>query len=314
MTELELFKKIEQYNTIIIHRHSRPDLDALGSQLGLKIALQKHYPNKNIYAVGDESAKYGFIGQMDTISDDTYNNALAIIVDVAVAHMVADDRYQLAKEVVVIDHHKNDCDITENHFCDTSRVAAAEYITYLLLNNNINISKEAATCLLGGIITDSGRFLYGDNLAETLNVSAKLISLGANSKYIYDNIYTETLAERRMKNYFNDKFVVTDNGVAYLKNDKDIFDKFPVEFNNISRGALSAMSGIDEIEIWLNFTYDVTKNVIIGEFRSRSLPIVDIAKSLGGGGHALACGASINTWEEVDKVIALFDNYLKENK
>lgn len=314
MTELELFKKIEQYNTIIIHRHSRPDLDALGSQLGLKIALKNKYPKKNIYAVGDESAKYGFIGDMDVISDDTYNNALAIIVDVAVEHMVSDDRYKLAKEVIVIDHHKNDCDICKNHFCDTSRVAAAEYLTYLLLNNNIDINKDAATCLLGGIITDSGRFLYGDNLAETLNISSKLVSLGANAKYIYDNIYTETLAERRMKNYFNDKFVVTDNGVAYLKNDKDIFEKFPVEFNNISRGALSAMAGIDEIEIWLNFTYDASKDVIIGEFRSRRLPIVDIAKSLGGGGHALACGASINAWEDVDKVIELFDNYLKENK
>lgn len=41
-----LFKAIEQYQTIIIHRHSRPDLDALGSQRGLALVLRHAYPKK----------------------------------------------------------------------------------------------------------------------------------------------------------------------------------------------------------------------------------------------------------------------------
>jgi phosphoesterase RecJ-like protein len=72
------------------------------------------------------------------------------------------------------------------------------------------------------------------------------------------------------------------------------------------------MSGVEEIKIWLNFTYDIFKNVIVGEFRSREIPIVDIAKKWGGGGHSLACGASISNWDDVELVIADFDNLLKE--
>ena len=65
---------------------------------------------------------------------------------------------------------------------------------------------------------------------------------------------------------------------------------------------LGVMAGISEIEIWLNFTEDENDN-IIGEFRSREIPIVDIAKKYGGGGHLLACGATLKNWEMVDDVI-----------
>lgn len=309
-----LFKKIEEYETIIIHRHNRPDGDAIGSQLGLALTLKNKYPLKNIYCVGDESSKYTFLGKMDEISDDKYENALVIIVDVAVDYMISDDRYKLAKEVFVIDHHRNECNVTSNHIVDTTRVAAAEFIAAILLERGFEIPPYAATCLYGAIITDGGRFMYGSNLAETLKVASELVKLGANYNFIYTNIYVEKLEDKQMKNYFSNKFEMTENGVAYLKNTHEVFEKFPKEFNDISRGMLSVMSGVEEIKIWLNFTYDISKNVIVGEFRSREIPIVDIAKKWGGGGHSLACGASISSWEDVDLVIADFDNLLKESK
>lgn len=297
-----LFDKIKEYDSIIILRHTKPDLDALGSQLGLYHTLKYNYPNKEIYVVGDFSLKYGFIGKMDLIEDDVFSKSLAIIVDVSVSNMVSDNRYLLCKEVFVIDHHKNGCDITTNHLCDTTKVAASQYICEMLLHHNLIIPPLAATCFYGGIITDSGRFLYGDHLDETFLIASKLIELKADYKYIYDNIYVETLKDREKKNYFSNKFIV-DNGVAYLKNTQEVFEKFGGEFNDISRGMLSVMAGIQEIKVWLNFTYDIERNIIVGEFRSRNIPIIDIAKKYGGGGHALACGASLKDWDEVDLVI-----------
>ena len=46
---------IEKYDKIIIHRHNNPDGDALGSQLGLRGLIRLNYPNKLVYAVGDEN-------------------------------------------------------------------------------------------------------------------------------------------------------------------------------------------------------------------------------------------------------------------
>ena len=88
----KLFKKIKEYNTIIIHRHTRPDLDALGSQRGLALAIKETYPKKNIYMVGDMSSRYAFLGEMDEIEDSIYQDALVIICDVAVQALVSDTR------------------------------------------------------------------------------------------------------------------------------------------------------------------------------------------------------------------------------
>ena len=312
MQEFELFEKINKYNTIIIHRHSRPDLDALGSQIGLKELIKSNFNNKNVYVVGDISNKYSFIGNMDTISDEVYKNALSIICDVAVMNMVSDDRYKLASEVIVIDHHKNSCDITDNYLVDTSCVACSEYITHLFYKNGYNIPSAAATPLYGGIVTDSGRFQFGEKLENTFLAASILVKNGANPKFIYDNINVETLNDRKIKNYFSNQFKVIGK-VAYLINEHEVFEKFNIkEFNDISRGMLSVMAGIKEIEIWCNFTFDINKNAYIGEFRSRNKEIVDIAKKYGGGGHPLACGATIESLPTIDLVLKDFCKLLEE--
>ena len=307
-----LFEKIKEYKTIIIHRHSRPDLDAIGSQRGLALTLKENYPDKEIYIVGDMSDRYAFLGEMDVIDDSKYENALAIITDVSVSHMVSDDRYKLAKEVFIIDHHKNESDITDNWICDPTKIAACELITEMLLAQGLNIPKDAATALFGGIITDSGRFQYAETSGNTLRVSADLLDLGADKEYIYKNLYTELLSERQMKNWFAARFETTKNGVAYLKNGPEVFEKFNVDFFNISRGMVGVMAGIKEIPIWCNFTIDIANNKIVGEFRSRDISSVHIAKKYGGGGHDMACGASLSSWEEVDLVIKDFDELLGE--
>ncbi|ELU71829.1 hypothetical protein PNI0008_01394 [Streptococcus pneumoniae PNI0008] len=43
----QILEKIKEYDTIIIHRHMKPDPDALGSQVGLKALLEHHFPEKN---------------------------------------------------------------------------------------------------------------------------------------------------------------------------------------------------------------------------------------------------------------------------
>lgn len=307
-----LFDKINEYNTIIIHRHNRPDLDAIGSQRGLALTLKENYPSKEIYIVGDMSDRYAFLGDMDVIDDSKYENALVIITDVSVAFMVSDDRYKLAKEVFIIDHHKNESDITKNWICDSTKIAACELITEILLERGLTIPKDAATALFGGIVTDSGRFQYGETSGNTLRVSAELLDLGADKEFIYKNLYTELLSERQMKNWFAARFETTKNGVAYLKNGPEVFEKFDVDFFNISRGMVGVMAGIKEIPIWCNFTYDAQNNKIVGEFRARDISIVHIAKKYGGGGHDMACGASLSSWEEVDLVIKDFDDLLGE--
>ncbi|MFA7423327.1 MAG: bifunctional oligoribonuclease/PAP phosphatase NrnA [Acholeplasmataceae bacterium] len=310
----EIKKMIESYDTIIIHRHQRPDMDAIGSQYGLSLLLKENYKDKNIYVVGDLN-DMSYLSKMDDIPSETYENALAIITDVSVTRMISDDRYNLAKDIIIIDHHQNDTDV-ENvsiFYKDPSFASAAEMVVDLAKTFEYSITKEAATYLYGGMVTDTGRFLYMSNPSQTFELASYITKFHPDIQPFYDYIYTEPLKKRKTKQLFQ-SFDLTKHNVAYRKNDTAVIKESGLDFQSISRGMVNQMAGIIEVPIWANFTEDVENNVIVGEFRSRGITIVDIAKKYGGGGHNNACGASLKDWNEVDKILKDFDERAKENE
>lgn len=305
-------KLIEAYDTIIIHRHTRPDLDAMGSQIGLSEAIKATYPSKKVYIVGEEN-KYQFVGKMDTISDDVYKDALAIITDVAVKALVSDDRYQLAKEILVIDHHTNSSDIENAHMLiDSTFSSASELIATFIFDYHLQLTKKGTTALFGGIVTDTGRFFYPSITDHTFLIASLLIKQGADFKMIYDNLYIEDLESKKMKSYFVNKFEITEHNVAFMMNDLDVFEKFNVDTFTISRGMVNVMSGIEGINIWVNFTYDKENNCVLAEIRSRDCIVLDIAKEYGGGGHNMACGATLKDFDEAKEMLNELDKLSME--
>lgn len=285
-------------------------MDAYGSQLGLKRIIELNFPTKKVYAVGDEN-NFAFLGAMDLIDDSIYKNALVIVVDVAVSALVSDDRYKMAKHVLVIDHHLNDSDIADTEYINSSYIACAQIIADLAFTKNLKLDKDAATVLFGGLATDSGRFLYPNTTAKSFEIAAYLANKGADIQYIYDNLYVETLNFKKLKGYFINNFKTTKNNVAYMKNDISVKDEYGVSTFVVSRAMVNQMSGIKGIEIWANFTMDEYGKVQ-SELRSKKIPIVDIAKKYGGGGHSLACGCTLSSFEDAELVLADLDQLLEK--
>jgi phosphoesterase RecJ-like protein len=308
----QIFEMINSYDQIIIHRHLRPDMDAIGSQYGLYLTIKENYPEKKVYVVGDMNEMV-YQAKMHDIPDAYYINALAIITDVSVSRLISDDRYLKASDVVIIDHHQNDTDVTNvtAFYKDPTFASASEMIIDFIKEFGLRVSPEAATYLYGGMVTDTGRFLYLNNASKTFELASYITRFNPSFQEFYDYIYTETLLKRQTKNLFSN-FEMTKHNVAYRKNDADIIQKSGLEFQAISRGMVNQMAGIKEVPIWANFTEDVENNLIVGEFRARGITIVDIAKKYGGGGHNLACGASLKNWEEVDLVLKDLDERAKE--
>lgn len=305
---------IESYDQIIIHRHIRPDMDAIGSQYGLYLTIKENYPEKKVYVVGDINDMV-YQAKMHDIKDEYYINALAIITDVSVSRLVSDERYKRASDIIIIDHHQNETDIDNVtiFYKDASFASASEMIVDIIKECNLRVSVEAATYLYGGMVTDTGRFLYLNSPSKTFELASFITKYNPQFQEFYDYIYTETLQKRQIKNLFS-SFEITKNFVAYRKNDAELIKNSGLEFQSISRGMVNQMAGIKEIPIWANFTEDVENNLIVGEFRSRGIVIVDIAKKYGGGGHNHACGASLKDWNEVDLILKDFDERAKNNE
>ena len=121
---------IQDFNTIIIHRHSSPDGDALGSQIGLSELIRETFPEKTVYTVGDAAGRYAFMdgALMDEIPDEAYEGALAFILDSAEASLVSDKRYSLAAKTARIDHHIYCQTFTDLELVDTSFESCAGMI------------------------------------------------------------------------------------------------------------------------------------------------------------------------------------------
>ena len=310
----KIIKLIENYDSIIIARHKNPDLDAYGSQFGFYYALKAKYPNKSIYVVGD-SNNQNYFGDFAEIDIETRKKSLVFILDTVAAQMLREKDYRYYNKLVLIDHHRNDPDISYNLYLkDVEASSTAEMIVSLLIEANIEINYESAKALYMGILGDTGRFRFNNTTAKTFYMVSKLLDKGIKLQEIHDEIYLESFADKKIKSIFFNLVKLTDYSVAYRKNTKNFLDKYNLTSNYVSRGLIGQMAGIKEIPIWVNFTYNPDEENIKCEIRSRDYEVLKVAKKYGGGGHLQACGCSLKTWEETDLVLKDLDNLIKESK
>lgn len=308
----EIINIIKQYQRIIISRHNRPDLDALGSQLALKQLILDNFKDKEVYAVGDMS-KECFLGQMDEIDDNLYQDALLILTDVSVSELLPNIPYSKANKIICIDHHQNNCNILNaTSFYDRKAAAACQIIATLAFKNNLTISETTFRCLFAGIISDTNRFNYSLS-KELFDVVGNLINLGFNYSDIYNIMYADSISYVKMRAYFIKKFKVDRYGVAYIFNEASVFSKFKVDLFTISRGMVNVMANLTGVNIWCNFTENPETHKIVCEFRSKQIPIVQIASKYGGGGHELACGVTVDNFAKCKEILKEFDELVKRS-
>ena len=124
----DILSKIKEYDTIIIHRHMRPDPDALGSQVGLQKLLQYHFPEKTIKVTGYDEPNLMWLAQMDQVTDEEYQEALVIVCDTANTARIDDQRYTTGDFLIKIDHHPDDEVYGDISLVDTSSSSASEMI------------------------------------------------------------------------------------------------------------------------------------------------------------------------------------------
>ena len=289
---------IEQYDTIIIHRHKNPDGDALGSQVGLKHILKDNYPDKTILAVGDMTPRYAFIedSQPDTVNDECYRGALAIILDTSAKALISDERYTTADKTARIDHHVFCEEIADCEVTDTSFESCCGLITAFAMECGYRVSSLAAKALYTGMVTDSGRFRYDSTSANTHRLASFLMEQGFETADIYRNLYADDFSHIRLRAQFVLKIQFTPQNVAYIYTPYEEMKSYHADSFTISRGMVSVMAEIRGVDIWVNFTE--TEEGVLCEIRSNRYNINPIAKKYGGGGHEKASGATLKDRDE----------------
>ena len=303
----QIIELVKKHDTIIVHRHSHPDGDALGSQIGMAELIRTNWPGKKVYVVGDDAGRYAFMdgAAMDDIGDETYDGALAILLDCPTEELVSDKRFTLAAKTARIDHHIYCGKFTDAEVIDTSFESASGMVAQFAEEQSLSVSPKAANAIFTGIVTDSGRFRYDSTTPRTLRLAAMLMDAGADPDKIYLKLYSRDLESIKRQSRFIEKIQIFENSpVAYIYTTSEELAAMGVsDPASVSRGMVNIMADISGIDIWVNFTEDGDK--VLCELRSSRYNINPIAVMFGGGGHKKASGADVKDRAEAMEMLKL---------
>ena len=299
----QILQKIKEYETVIIHRHIRPDPDAYGSQGGLAKIIQASFPEKNVYVVGDDEESLLYLNKMDQISDDVYQKALVIVCDTANQERISDERYKLGDFLIKIDHHPNEDPYGDIVWVDTTSSSTCELIYEFYLSGKdkgLVMTTEAARLIFAGIVGDTGRFLYQSTTDKTFAYASELIKFPFSRTELFNRMYETPLNLAKFQGRILHELEMESEGIAKVLITKEQLEEYNLRAADASR-LVSTLGNISGIKAWAFFVEEADQ--IRVRLRSNGPIINEVAKKYNGGGHPFASGATIYSWDEVDDVM-----------
>ncbi|EMB66307.1 bifunctional oligoribonuclease/PAP phosphatase NrnA [Streptococcus mutans] len=304
-----ILAKIKAYDTIIIHRHMKPDPDALGSQVGLKEVITSNFPQKTVKVTGYNEPSLSWLAQMDDVSDKDYEGALVIVVDTANRPRIDDQRYLNGNFLIKIDHHPDEDHYGDLSYVDTKASSASEIITDFALKNQLKLSDQAARLLYAGILGDTGRFLYPATTSKTFIIASELLKYDFDFAALARQMDSFPYKIAKLQAYVFENLEIDKNGAARIILSQKILKKFNLTDAETS-AIVSSPGKIDTVQVWAIFVEQADGHYRV-RLRSKSTVINEVAKRHAGGGHPLASGANSYSLAENEDIYQELKNLLK---
>lgn len=302
--QVAIIQQIKKFDTIIIHRHQRPDPDAIGSQCGLKEIIGHSFPDKRVLAAGSGSGSLSFLGQMDQVAESDYQDALVIVTDTANAGRVDGEAYSQGRKIIKIDHHPDnpDGDYADLTWVEDFRSSCSEMVADLALQaEDLSLSDEAARLLYAGIVGDTNRFLYDATSPRTMEIAGQLMTYDFDHTALNDQMNRIQPAEAQLMGYALNELTVMDSGMAYLILSQETLDGLGLG-DDQTHSIVSLPRMIDGVVCWGIFVQQADGSYRC-RLRSSGPRINQIAQEHDGGGHALASGANAKDEEEIQEIV-----------
>lgn len=301
----ELDKKINSHKNIIIIGHKNPDLDCIGSALGLYKTIEKEcYIFKTINDINESSKRaYQLIKNVNYVNEKNYkekiDDTLLIVVDLHRKQLLEYEKIiEEIKEIIIIDHHIEGKDKIKAslEYIEESKSSTNEIITQYIRYKNKKIDSITSTIMLSGIEIDTNGYNM-KTTKETFQTAAWLMEMGA------DNILKQN--------------IMKENKEQYIKRTKQIEKSYnidniiicPLDNNHYNPSYLATLSEdllrFENVEASFTIGY-ITDNKI--GISARSLGNINVEKymsQLGGGGHKTdaACQFENKTIKEVEEIL-----------
>ncbi|MDU3137373.1 MAG: bifunctional oligoribonuclease/PAP phosphatase NrnA [Anaerococcus prevotii] len=294
--KLDKFKElVDNAETIAIASHINPDGDNLGSTLALRKSLELYGKDVELLANDTIDDYLHFLPEKENYKEasrDSYD--LFMILDCSEFDRIGDSLTPIgkaSKNTLVIDHHVGGGIDTDLNLIYDTAPATCELVFEIIERLNYPIDKDIASLIYTGLCTDTNRFLYSNVTEYTFYVAGRLLSLGADSEYIYRNLYQSKpmkVMKFQTEVISNAEFM---DKKAYSIISKDLVKKHGVQMGD-AETIVGMLRDIDEVGVSM-----ILKEYDNGEYkvslRSKDVDVAKVARENGGGGHIKASGFSI---------------------
>lgn len=305
MTLDSIINEINNAKTLVILTHMNPDGDAIGSSLALYCSLLKLKKDVDVI-VPEHSSIYNFLPRINDLKKEPTKEQY----DIAIALDCGDikrlngfsESFENAKCKISIDHHEINTMFADYNFVNPASPACAQILITVIEALGVEIDNEIGTCLLTGILTDTGGFKYPATSAETFEFTAELLRKGVKVSDIYKRVL-QTISKKsfELRKVAINRLELLENGkiaFTYITN-KDMKTVEAEEGDH--EGIVDIGRDIEgvEVSIFLKETEDGTYKISLRS--NEYVNVADIALLFNGGGHIRAAGGSITGTIEQSK-------------
>ncbi|MGN1326938.1 MAG: bifunctional oligoribonuclease/PAP phosphatase NrnA [Clostridia bacterium] len=296
MTLDNILEEINKANKIVIITHENPDGDAIGSSLAMKLAL-KQLGKESDVIIPEYPKVFGFLPGVEEIKKESEIESydLAIALDCASIKLLngCAKYFDNAKVKVAIDHHSSNTMFADYNYVDQEAPACAQLLLVVFSYFNIDVTKDIGTCILAGIITDTGGFRYDGVTAETFRFVSELCEKGIKVSKVYQQVFaSKSRAKFELHKIALDRLEFFENGkvtFTYItKADEEKVGAGNGDYDGIVENGRD-IEGV-EVSIFLR----ETDKGIKGSLRSKNyVNVSEVCMMFGGGGHIRAAGCNI---------------------
>ena len=317
MTLDDIKREIEVAQTIIIEVHETPDGDAIGSGLAMYLALKSIGKDVDL-VIPTYPKSYNFLPGADEIKSEGRD----IKYDLGIALDCTDTKrlkgyepyFENAKTTISIDHHGSNKMFADYNYVDPVSPACAQILIVVLKKLEIEINKEIGTCILAGIITDTGGFKYEGVTTETFEFVADLLRKGVNVSETYKRVLqVKTKANFLLTRKIMDRIEFLEDGkITFTYITKEDEKEVNAEEGD-HEGLVEIARDIEGVEVSI-FLRELDTGVYKVSLRSKNyVNVSDVCMIFGGGGHEHAAGCTMNMEleEAKEKIVNLVRTYLK---
>lgn len=296
MTLDDIKDAIEESRNIVIFAHEKPDGDAIGSSLAFYMAMKNI--GKDVEVIIPHYAEnYRFLpcsNEAKTVpSLNKYD--LAIALDCGDIKRLDDPNgtFEKSEIRVNIDHHTSNGMFADLNFVNPVSPACAQIITAMFKYFKFEITQDIATCLITGIITDTGGFKYEGVTSETFEIASEFLDKGVKISKIYkealNNIPKEVFEARKLAS--NRLEFLEDGKISYTYMTKDDMAKLHIDQNDLN-GIVENGRDIQGVEISI-FLYETDKGYKASLRSNNYVNVSDLCILFNGGGHIKAAGCTL---------------------